>query len=260
MRPTNSPAHGTRRALQRPSERCQLALSLRHEECGGWSAKENSLRHSRQPWPSHSVTEAAAAGLQKRIVCATQDSLRLLDRIDLAVPGFLAHVVILHQEITFGVGCRDDIDSGHVLLGRLCVVLRVALEGGLSIGLGGTLVAERLHVLGPFVGGIGKHLFIIGLCILFLLGGHRHLLVHVSNQKIHHGNNTVAFRTLRATLACGRWRRWGRDGLDKRRDASACDAAWRWCGRGGATHVYGDPVLLRELAFGWGLVHFWVVK
>merc|ERR1719377_31982 len=157
--------------------------------------------------PSLAHTQELAVGLHKREISTGQDRLCLGQGITLTCACTLADIVILEQPvailmITFNEadGCQSLLHFGVPLLGFLHQV-------DLGLSLGTFLLSDRLGILDALLRRVPGELLVIALRILLFELSLLHLLLQVSNQAVHHGDDAVA---LFALLGVGTESLWGR--------------------------------------------------
>merc|ERR1719210_1844000 len=107
-------------------------------------------------------------GLEQRVVCAAENSLGLVQRINLVRPGRLASFVVLQQPIAFTMERRDVLGSEHCFLRTRVTSLRVSLQRRIRVSLSCPLLRQRLRITCTLVGRIFHQLLVIGLRILLL--------------------------------------------------------------------------------------------
>mmetsp|Transcript_39995 Transcript_39995/g.103513 ORF Transcript_39995/g.103513 Transcript_39995/m.103513 type:complete len:344 (+) Transcript_39995:248-1279(+) len=164
---------------------------------------------------------------------------------------------------------RDVLLGRHHLVDSGLVRVTVSLQIGLQIGLGTDLLRQRLRVSRALRRGVGHHGLVVGLSLVLPSLRLGHLLLHVLDQQVDHGDDAVAGLVLRLVGAPG-GRRGGRGrvgaqlvvhaDLCERRDTGVGDATWGLSRRRGATVVREDALLLSQLLLGSGLVKLGVVK
>merc|ERR1719201_3363246 len=163
-----------------------------------------------------------------REVGTREDSLRLLEGVDLTAASFLADVKIFKQPIAIGMEALDDIDGGHGFLHLGGALLSHALDGGLVVGLGALVVGDGLGILCALFSGVFHHLLILSLGILLLEISLLHLLFEVSDHGIHHRKHAIAlFALLGVCSECLRRRRGSTVAVrlnEADRHTSACNA------------------------------------
>merc|ERR1719356_2042128 len=191
-------------------------------------------------------------GLEQRVAGSAEDSLRVLECLNLASTSFLAHVEKLQEPVAFGM------QGGDVLQGRLELLeggqLRslVVLKGHLGVGLNLLLIGDALRVGGALFGRVGHQLLVLGLGVLLLSLGLCHLRHEILDEQVNHGNDTSA---LFALLGVGIPR------LRRRRRGHLVVV-----GLAGAqlhevhAHVRRDAILGGQLFLWWGLVQAGIVK
>merc|ERR550532_1219154 len=150
-----------------------------------------SLRHEYRPKENQRCNDYPKL---EREVCTVQDRLGLANCLDLAGAGFLADIVILQKPIALPMK-RSNIFT------NACQLL-----SGLSFRI--LFIADRLLIVGTLVSGIGHHLLVFLLCVLFVHLCHLHLFVQILHQHVQHSDDTRALFRLLGISAWAGWRRW----------------------------------------------------
>merc|ERR1719275_187949 len=163
--------------------------------------------------PHPSMTGQKRAGysprLHQRVIGAAENRLGPSEGVDFTSASRLPCIEILQKPIAFAMQAVNVLQGHHMLLLQVGVCLLLRLEFALRSGLGSLLIIEGLRILGTFGGGFRHHLRVVTLGILLVSGGHRHLLVQISDEKVDHRDDTLILLMLRGvcTECLWGWRR-----------------------------------------------------
>merc|ERR1719453_2825998 len=217
-----------------------------------------------------SVAGEEGLDLEQAVVSTTQDSLSLIQRIDLSSAGVLANLEVLQQEVARPVQARNVLTQSHQVRCRRGLVLLRRIEVAVETGLLALLLGDRLAVRRTLLRTILHQLLVvllrIGLVLRIRLHLHRKLVLELRDQR-----RRAACVLLRVSARGRRRRRRGdaviRRCADRRKSDNA--RARNACLRGGgllritrvsATRLHVDALLLRQLTALRRLVHRRVVE
>merc|ERR1719453_2397114 len=217
-----------------------------------------------------SVAGEEGLDLEQAVVSTTQDSLSLLQRIDLSSAGLLANLEVLQQEVARPVQARNVLTQSHQVCCRRGLVLLRRIEVALKAGLLALLLGDRLAVRRTLLRTVLHQLLVVLLRVRLVLRIrlhlHRKLVLELRDQR-----RRATGVLLRVGARGGRRRRRGdaviRRGADRRESdhTRACNARLRGCGLlritgVSATRLHVDALFLRQLTALRRLVHRRVVE
>merc|ERR1719453_2055252 len=217
-----------------------------------------------------SVAGEEGLDLEQAVVSTTQDSLSLLQRIDLSSAGLLANLEVLKQEVARPVQARNVLTQSHQVRGRRGLLLLRRVEVALEAGLLALLLRDRLAVSRTLLRALLHQLLVvllrIGLVLRIRLDLHLKLVRKLRDQR-----RRAACVLLRVSASGRRRRRRGdaviRRCTDRRKsdNARSCNARLRGCGLlritgVSATRLHVDALFLGQLTALRRLVHRRVVE
>merc|ERR1719240_1084137 len=142
--------------------------------------------------------------LQKKLVLgrrlfevgARQHRLGILQALNLVLPGGLAEVVVLDEEIAVSVQLGQCLLDAHELslLGRL-LLLR-GLDLGVKVGLGDLLARDALDHRRARFRGLGHQALVVGLSGLLLILSLNDTVLQLLHEHVHQSNDPVALAIL----------------------------------------------------------------
>mmetsp|Transcript_27444 Transcript_27444/g.69458 ORF Transcript_27444/g.69458 Transcript_27444/m.69458 type:complete len:376 (+) Transcript_27444:118-1245(+) len=153
-------------------------------------------------------TTDAGAHLQQREVRAAEHSLGFLQAVNLVGTRRLASVVVLQQPVALGMQRHDVRLCGLQLLACGLLLGDARLHRGLHTSHRRLLVRQPLGVHGPLLSGVRHHLLVLLLGVLLLGLRNGHLPVQVTDQEVHHLQDSATLRCFRGVGCCGLRRRW----------------------------------------------------
>merc|ERR1719453_571444 len=134
-----------------------------------------------------SVAGEEGLDLEQAVVSTTQDSLSLLQRIDLSSAGLLANLEVLQQEVARPVQARNVLTQSHQVRGRRGLVLLRRVEVALKAGLLALLLGDRLAVRRTLLRTVLHQLLVVLLRVRLVLRIrlhlHRKLVLELRDQR-----------------------------------------------------------------------------